>query len=172
MRCARKRRSVSPAATWPKAWAAEVREASPRWFGQARRRRAIRLDVLAVALLLATSAWRYGPAWPWLAAALYARGLLLSLLDNMPHYGTDGHDALEIPAFRIPRSLAAPVLHHNLHRTHHLRPDLPWTALPLALAESRAPFDADYVTALLRQLHGPSRTSSPAIGPALERTSA
>ena len=132
-----------------------VREAAMRWFGNAGRRAAIRSDAAGVVAVLVPSLALYGSAWPWLAAALYGRALLLSLMDNMPHYGLSGREIVDIPLFRIRRGLSLLVMNHHLHRLHHLSPNRPWFELPSELARTDARYDAGYGAGLLRQFRGP-----------------
>jgi len=47
-------------------------------------------------------------------------------------------------------------LHHNLHRVHHERPDLPWRDVANHFAE--ADTEGNYLLAAIRQFSGPSRT--------------
>ena len=137
--------------------APSVRDAAARWFGHASRRAAIRTDVAAAFACAALSAYLYAGSWPWLLLALYGRALLLSVMDNMPHYGTDGSDLLQVPAFRVPRWLPGLVMNHHLHRIHHLRPTLPWRALSAAFAQTGRGYDDTYCRGILRQFRGPSR---------------
>jgi len=138
---------------------APVRDAALRWFGQRRRVNAIRADVLAGAGLVGLAAFLYGPAWPALAAALYGRAVLISLLDNMPHYGTATPEIAHIPAFRLPRWLSPAVMNHHLHRWHHQRPNLAWHALPEEFRRTGGRYDLGYLTGILRQLRGPNWAS-------------
>lgn len=115
----------------------------------------IRLDSLLVLLLLGGSFWLYGDSWIVLAASLAGRGLLVSLLDNAPHYGTPAGDRDFSYNLGLPGPLSALLLHFNLHRVHHRHPHLPWTALPIAFAESDGRHDGPWLVLVLRQLRGP-----------------
>lgn len=108
------------------------------------KRRRARRDWLCSLALYACAFALYGKAWPVLAAAMFARGLWLSLADNLPHYGV----ALDEPGrsrdFRVPRVIGLMLMNHHLHRQHHLYPTLPWVALPALVADHD---DADDVAA-------------------------
>lgn len=145
--------------------------------------RELRLDGAVIAALWAASAGLYGRhAW-MLAAALAARALLVSLHDNVYHYGTAlapaPGSASQAPAsrtLRLPRWMSATLLHFNYHDTHHRHPRLGWRELPRAWAAEQArrdalaaaehttgaasaarryPPDTAWAVALLAQLRGP-----------------
>jgi fatty acid desaturase len=121
------------------------------------RRRRARRDWLASLALYAASFVLYGKAWPVLLAAIYLRGLWLSLADNLPHYGVALDEPGRARDFHVPRGVGGLLMNHHLHRQHHLHPTLPWTALPaLARAEQEAgaPPRSHYLDAALRQFSG------------------
>ncbi|WP_321934443.1 fatty acid desaturase family protein [Paraburkholderia sp. J8-2] len=121
------------------------------------RRSRARRDWLASLALYAASFALYGKAWPVLLAAMYLRGLWLSVADNLPHYGVALDEPGRARDFRVPRVLGVLLMNHHLHRQHHLHPTLPWTALPaIAHAEEAAgaAARADYLAAALRQFKG------------------
>jgi fatty acid desaturase len=121
------------------------------------RRRRARRDWLGSLVLYAASFALYGKAWPVLLAAIYLRGLWLSVADNLPHYGVALDEPGRARDFRVPRGVGVLLMNHHLHRQHHLHPTLPWTALPaIAHAETMAgaPPRMDYLAAALRQFSG------------------
>lgn len=121
------------------------------------RRRRARRDWLASLALYAASFALYGNAWPVLLAAIYLRGLWLSVADNLPHYAVALDEPGRARDFRVPRGLGLLLMNHQLHRQHHLHPTLPWTALPaLAHADDApgAPRRTSYLAAALRQFSG------------------
>ena len=120
-----------------------------------RRLAALRLEGLTALGALALAAWLYGPHWPLLVAMLLGRGLVVSLLDNVFHYGTALAERRHALNLSLPMPLARALLHFNLHGVHHRYPALPWTALPAAFAASRAHYDGTLVRGVLRQLAGP-----------------
>lgn len=117
--------------------------------------RAARLDAIAILLLHGLALWIYGEyAWMYLAS-LAGRGVLISFVDNVFHYGT----SLDRPRDAMNLSLAAPlsalILHFNLHGVHHLRPNAPWHRLPALHREQGTGFQDALWPALFRQLRGP-----------------
>lgn len=119
----------------------------------------LRLDGALIAALWAASALLYGRhAW-MLAAALAARALLISLHDNVYHYGTPLAGGVGSGAggrnLGLPRALSAMLLHFNLHDTHHRHPRLPWYRLRSTWAAEQGRLDAGWAAALLGQLRGP-----------------
>jgi fatty acid desaturase len=121
------------------------------------RRRRARRDWLASLALHAAAFALYGKGWPVLLAAMYLRGLWLSVADNLPHYGVALDEPGRARDFRVPRGMGVLLMNHHLHRQHHLHPTLPWTALP-ALAQTGdaagAPPRTSYLAAVVRQFSG------------------
>ncbi|WP_018973271.1 fatty acid desaturase family protein [Rudaea cellulosilytica] len=115
--------------------------------------REMRVDAFLVLGLYAIAFALYAEHWPQLLAFLALRGFLASQFDHAPHHATplDLRDyALNM---RAPRWLGAWLLNFNLHRAHHLHPNLPWNGLPrVATFESG---DIGFVRAVLRQWRGP-----------------
>jgi len=115
----------------------------------------LRLEATAIVLLVGGSLVLYGPWFPVLLAALILRGMLISFLDNAPHYGTalgdirQGHDLGLHPGWR------RLVMNGNFHGTHHRHPTLPWTAWPQRFHDDGASFAGGYFRHPLRQLRGP-----------------
>jgi fatty acid desaturase len=132
-----------------------IRLAALHAFRGGRRLRRTRLDFAASLGLVAIGFWAYAAAWPALAVALALRGLVMSLADNMAHYGTTRESAPDGLSFATPCWVSPLLLGHNYHRTHHRRPDLPWQRLAAAFAASGDRHDAPYLAAALRQLKGP-----------------
>lgn len=92
--------------------------------------RQVRQDGLAIVALWSASAWCLGPQAWMLAVAVLARALLVSMHDNVYHYGTPLQGRRVAKTLPLPRRLSALILHFNYHDTHHRHPELPWYALP------------------------------------------
>ena len=114
----------------------------------------IRFDALVIVLVWGLAIWFYGwISWLFIAAVL-ARGTLVSIFDNAPHYGMplgdlrQGHDTRLRPAFRWL------VLNANFHGTHHRNPTLPWSELPVRFEKDQGRFTGNYISAPFRQLRG------------------
>lgn len=118
-------------------------------------RRELRLDGALVLLLLGGSFWLYGEAWWLLALGIAGRGVLQSVADNAYHYATPLDDRLYAMNLRLPRALERFCLNFTLHRVHHRRPGLPWTALPAAFVQAEEHYDRGFATAVLAQFRGP-----------------
>ncbi len=114
-----------------------------------------RIDCFAVLTLYGLAFWLYGAAWLLLLASIVIRGLVISLFDNAPHYGTP--PATHAPVFNLslPAWARAVMLNQNLHGLHHRRPGLPWHALPAAFAADGIRYDGTFARAVLRQFNGP-----------------
>ena len=115
----------------------------------------VRCDAAGVLVLFGTAFWLYGEHWVLLAAALAGRGLLVSLLDNMPHYATALGRGDYAYNLKLPRILAALILNFNLHRVHHNHPNLPWSSLPQAFERDAGGYDLSYGRGVVQQLKGP-----------------
>ncbi|MEW5768814.1 MAG: fatty acid desaturase [Pseudomonadota bacterium] len=117
--------------------------------------RAVRIDGASVLALHALAFALYGEhAW-MLLLALAGRALLISLVDNAFHYATPLDDTRFGRNLVLPAWASALVLHFNLHGAHHLRPNLPWWALPAYHRQSGAGFQQGWFAALFAQLRGP-----------------
>lgn len=125
------------------------------------RRRRIQRDFLIMLAAFAVALWAYGPWWPVFVASFVARGIWLSIADNLPHYGvtmTEPARARNFHASALGRVL---VLNHHLHRVHHQYPTAPWHLLPeINAAQPSVGPEIPYWRAVLRQFGGPLPTSS------------
>ncbi len=132
-----------------------IHQSAERLFLDPRKLAAIRTDAVLAAALIALSAYLYGADWPMLAGFLLARGVLISVFDNVYHFATP----VDRPDYARNLWLPAPfrllVLNMNLHRVHHLRPALPWWALPDELRATGDGFDAKLFSMALAQFTGP-----------------
>lgn len=133
-----------------------MRHAALKWFSNPQRIVRIRIDCILSILLILLSAMQYAACWPVLVLALSARAFLYSTLDNLPHYGTQGCGGAAAKNLSLPQWASLVVLHHNLHRVHHERPDLVWRNVPAYFGEGRT--EGNYLLAAIRQFSGPSRT--------------
>jgi fatty acid desaturase len=114
-----------------------------------------RVDCLAVIALYGLAAFLYGAAWPLLLIVVGLRGLIVSLFDNAPHYGTPPSSHAHVFNTYLPRWAALAMLNQNLHGVHHRRPGLPWQALPQSFAADGIAYDGAFAGAVLRQFRGP-----------------
>ena len=117
--------------------------------------RQIRVDGLLSLALLGTAFWAAGANAPWLVAALALRALIVSFMDNAPHYGGALGDPAQGHDMDAPAALTPLLLNSNLHGTHHRHPSLPWTALPGAMRADGTVGRGSYFRLPLRQLRGP-----------------
>jgi fatty acid desaturase len=132
-----------------------IRLAAHRQFLDPNRLRLIRTDVLLAWLLIGLSAFLFGAQWPMLAAFLIARGVLISVFDNVYHFATP----IDRPDYArnlwLPAPLRVLVLNMNLHRVHHQRPALPWWALPIQFHATNDRYDAPLLRMAAAQFAGP-----------------
>jgi fatty acid desaturase len=134
---------------------AAIRPAAHRAFLDPRRLGMIRADAFLAVALVAASAAAFGRHWPMLLGFFGGRGVLISVFDNVYHFGTP----IDRPDYARNLWLPAPprllILNMNLHRVHHLRPALPWWALPAQLRASGDGYDAPLLRAAAAQFGGP-----------------
>lgn len=124
---------------------------------------ALRLDVSAtLAVYAAAFAWYAEHGW-MLALALWARGLLISLVDNAFHYGTPLEDTRFARNLSLPRWAERSILNFNLHGVHHQRAALPWQALPGLHTEQGGRYQETWAGAILAQFRGPIPDSALAV---------
>jgi fatty acid desaturase len=132
-----------------------IRTAARRQFLDPKRLSMIRTDVLLAWTLIGGSAIAFGVHWPMLAGFLLARGMMISVFDNVYHFATP----IDRPEFARNLSLPAPlrllILNMNLHRIHHARPALPWWELPAQFRAERDHYDASLLRTALAQFSGP-----------------
>jgi fatty acid desaturase len=117
--------------------------------------REIRIDGMLIIGWVVVSLYCYGRYWPLLAAALAARGFLISFLDNVYHYRTPVGDIFYAKNLRLPMPGARLLLNFNLHGIHHRNPAVPWIYLPVLFREGDGLYDGSYFAAAARQLLGP-----------------
>lgn len=115
----------------------------------------VRADVLAVMTLYGLAFWLYDAhAW-MLVLALAGRAALISLVDNVFHYGTPLDDMRYAHDLYLPPWASRIILHFNLHGAHHARPGVPWHALPDLHRQRGGAHQGEFLTALAAQLRGP-----------------
>jgi fatty acid desaturase len=128
--------------------------ASSYFLRPARRRRILGdLAMILVLASLALLAWRAHPVV--LLAMLAARFMILSLLDNMAHYGTAQDGGFAGHNMNAPRLLRWFLLNQNFHGLHHQKPALRWFELGAHFQSGNETCSAGWFTALLAQLKGP-----------------
>ena len=134
-----------------------VKSIAAQVFLQDRSLREIRIDALLSIALIALSLICFGPYWWMLVAFLLARGFLISMIDNVYHFGTPIDDVNFAMNLRLPSFLRVAILNMNMHRVHHHNPDLPWWQLPGRFRQLSESYDAGFIATAFRQFLGPVR---------------
>jgi fatty acid desaturase len=134
---------------------AAIRQAAHRLIGDARTLGMIRADAVLAVSVMAASAVAFGRHWRMLLAFLATRGVLISVFDNVYHYGTPVDRPDYARNLWLPGPLRILVLNMNLHRVHHSRPALPWWALPAEFRVSADRYDASLLRTAAAQFAGP-----------------
>jgi fatty acid desaturase len=133
----------------------EIRRAAHRLFLDPAQLRSIRTDALLSAALLTAAAIAFGSHWPMLLAFLTGRGALISIFDNVYHFGTPIDRPHYAHNLALPLPLQWLFLNMNLHRVHHGRPSIPWWAIPKQFQADGDACDAPMLRATLAQFAGP-----------------
>ena len=137
----------------------EKGDAQEKWlagkFLNDRRLREIRVDGLAILLLYGVSAYCYLGHLKLFLGLIAVRALLISLMDNVYHYGTAIKVTISGHNLSLPRFLATGLLNFNFHRVHHAHPNVPWTGLPRLYAQNSDYCDDKFIVALFQQFLGP-----------------
>jgi fatty acid desaturase len=134
---------------------AAIRLAAHRQFLDRRRLRTIRTDVVMAWTLIGGSAIAFGAYWPMLVGFLIGRGAMISVFDNVYHFGTPIDRPEYARNLQLPTPLRLMILNMNLHRLHHARPSLPWWELPARFHAERDRYDASLLRTALAQFNGP-----------------
>jgi fatty acid desaturase len=129
--------------------------------------REIRMDGVLITAWLGISIYCYASYWPLLAAALAARGFLISFLDNVYHYRTPIGEIFFAKNLRLPLVGARLLLNFNLHGIHHQNPSVPWTSLPVLFRSGGEVYHGNYFSAAARQLCGPVAVQELPLNPRL-----
>lgn len=117
--------------------------------------RSARQDALAIIVVYGTAFAVYNEhAW-MLAAALYGRALMISMVDNVFHYATRLDDVRYARNLEMPLWMSRLILYFNLHGAHHTRARLPWMQLPEFHKQSGQGFQGKWFRTILQQLRGP-----------------
>ena len=132
-----------------------MRTAALRAFTNPERQMRVRADVGAIAVLLALAGLCWGARWPLFATTIAARFLMLSLLDNAPHYGTAIDSGVYARNTRLPRWASCLVAGHNFHGIHHGATGLKWQELRTAFRNSGVEYEGRWTMMVLRQFRGP-----------------
>jgi fatty acid desaturase len=140
---------------------ANVKSAASRVFLDPKRRAHIHADFAASVAVAALAAWCWGAHWPVLAGLYAARWVMLSLLDNAPHYATPIDSGQAARNTYLPRALSWLVMNANLHGVHHEFSDLSWQELRRIFNDSKLAYDGSWLAGVLRQLRGPVRLARP-----------
>ncbi|MGH6876159.1 MAG: fatty acid desaturase family protein [Rhizomicrobium sp.] len=132
-----------------------MRTAALRAFTNLERQARIRRDLCVTIVLLAVGGFCWGAHWPVLAATIGARFMVLSLLDNAPHYGTALDSGIYARNTRLPRWAHWLVMGHNFHGIHHGATGLKWQELRAAFERVGRSYEGSWTAMVLRQFRGP-----------------
>lgn len=114
----------------------------------------IRFDAIVMYALVALTFICYGKyGWLWLIA-IFARAFLLSVTDNLPHYGTPVNQVRYAYNLSMPNFLSKFILNFNFHRIHHEYPNVPWSGLIPLKNQLSEGCEGNYFKQGIRQFKG------------------
>jgi fatty acid desaturase len=134
---------------------AQFRTAALRVFSNPARRNAVRLDLALIVGLFALAVILWGAHWWVFAACVLLRWVVLSILDNAPHYATPLGSGLDARDTHMPWALRWLVMNGNYHGIHHGDANLHWSDLPGSFANSKRAYAGSWLVGVLRQFRGP-----------------
>jgi fatty acid desaturase len=129
--------------------------AALRAFTNKERQARIRTDLCVTVLLVALAVFCWGAHWLVFVATIAMRFLMLSVLDNAPHYGTALNSGTYARNTTLPRWAHFLVMGHNFHGVHHGATGLRWQELPVAFARTGKNYEGGWIGQALRQFKGP-----------------
>lgn len=113
-----------------------------------------RIDAVLILLAYGLAFSVYGAhAW-MLLGALFLRGGLISLVDNLFHYDTPLDQTRYAHNLYLPAWLSRLVLHFNLHGVHHLYPHVSCWQLPQLHAASGQLYQGKWMRSMRAQFKG------------------
>lgn len=116
----------------------------------------IRTDVFLIIAFFTASGFAFADNFIFLPLIIFARGLVISMHDNVYHYGTEEDTDMPAKELKVSNALSRFMLHFNYHQSHHLAPNVPWTQLPQVHEDKNRPFTQEpFIKAVLVQLRGP-----------------
>lgn len=122
-----------------------------------RRLQRTRIDLMFIVLVYAGSFYLYSGWWPILLLAIAARAFIISLQDNVAHYGTPAEIGADAHNSYAARWVSLFILNQNFHGVHHDRPEIPWNQLPRTFEITGKRYAGSYFALLVRQFYGPRR---------------
>ncbi|HEX4157794.1 MAG TPA: fatty acid desaturase [Rhizomicrobium sp.] len=129
--------------------------AASRAFTNKERQARIRGDLCGTVLLVGLAVVCWGAHWPIFAATIAVRFLMLSLLDNAPHYATAINSGTYARNTSLPRFAHWLVMGHNFHGIHHGATGLRWQELRSAFARAGSAYEGSWTAMVVRQFRGP-----------------
>jgi fatty acid desaturase len=132
-----------------------MHRAALRAFTNKERQARIRGDLFLTVVLVGLAVFCWGAYWPLFAATIGVRFVMLSLLDNAPHYGTALISGTYARNTSLPRWAHWLVMGHNYHGIHHGATGLGWQQLRAAFARAGTSYEGSWTAMVLRQFRGP-----------------
>ena len=132
-----------------------MRIAGERYFLKPERITKMRTDMGLVIAIYTVSMLLYGAYWPYLLLVVGLRALIVSMLDNIYHYGTPTDNSIAAYEVSVSKPLGMFLLNMNHHNTHHRNALIPWAHLPKRFDQNRGIFEGTFLRSLFGQFLGP-----------------
>ncbi|MCS7204400.1 MAG: fatty acid desaturase [Leptospiraceae bacterium] len=100
----------------------------------------------------------YGEFWYVFVGFLLVRGFMISMMDNVFHYGTEPNQISFGYNLKTLRLLEIYLLNANYHGFHHLKPKIPWYLLKTEWLKTNSNYHGNFAKQYFSQLKGPIPT--------------
>ncbi len=102
----------------------------------------------------------YASKWYLVLAFLLIRGFLISIMDNVYHYGSKENQILFVYNLKMPFLLKLILLNSNLHGFHHKKPNIPWYEAENKFTQYCDSYHGSFFIQFINQFKGPIKNYS------------
>lgn len=117
--------------------------------------REIIFDALINSILYTTIFFLYGGKFYLFLLLLIIRGLIISLFDNVFHYGSPPKKIISGYNLKIIKPIQYFILNANFHGLHHRKPKIPWYLLEKEFYTMNLSYDGYLFKYIWKQFRGP-----------------
>lgn len=115
----------------------------------------IRIDAKIILFFYGLVFFLYGQNWYIVVLFLLIRGYLISIMDNVYHYGTKERDVIFGYNLKMPKIMEILLLNSNLHGLHHEKGNIPWYLAREYFEKNNKIFHKDFFVQFFSQFKGP-----------------
>ncbi|GIX42340.1 MAG: hypothetical protein KatS3mg129_2073 [Leptospiraceae bacterium] len=118
----------------------------------------IRWDAFINLIFYSIIFYIYGLKFYLFISFLFIRGLIISLMDNVFHYGTQPNKVISGYNLKTSKFIQLLILNANYHGLHHQKPKIPWFFLEKEFIRTKNQYNSTLFKQLLKQFNGPIRS--------------